>query len=532
MKCSSCGAEIKDESPAFCPRCGSPLAAADGEATTQLPSPAQEAEGQRAASSTEEVAQGEVKPSDGATGTKQLERSDLQPATTEPQSSERGLKREPVAGELLRSLGSIFRREGAGDLLVAAVFGFLVMVAVGAALVAAARLQYPFLGEDASSFSVLSAIVMVGLATLGAPIEIGDISVSALPIGGMLVVGLSLVWASRRLVGRGPAVKLGDAVRDGMKVAIPFALLCWGAALTFRLREPPTPSGVSAGAAAMLGLLWAALFGAIGGLINVKPLRFHVADVRAGLAERSRALLTGASAGVFMLVVTGVATTLAGLVWIIIGLLDGSEGGLDAGEVGAGVIYLVAFAPNVLIAIAAVAHGAPLEIGAQISSAGRRIGSLESVSLSQWGDSSPPWFAFLLLLIPLAACLMGGFHARRTARRDDPEMHVLGAAALVYSIVLGVLAALSEARLGAGLVREKGFGKVSPDPALTFLLAAAWALVAGYAGWKLAETQTPTGETGGASDERDTGRTHDESGMSERDAGGTDDAGGRAEEPS
>ncbi|MFP5297608.1 MAG: DUF6350 family protein [Actinomycetota bacterium] len=483
MRCPSCDADIKEQDPSFCPRCGASLATSEAEATTELRPTAEPVAAEPIAAE-----EGEREPAGGqaGTGTRRLDGSsdETHPAAPAPERS--------MVGDLVRSLASVLRREGLGDLLTAGIFGFLVLVASGAVLAAAARLQYPFLGEGASPWSVLCGVVIVGIGILGAPISIGEISVSALPLGALALVGVSLAWATRRLVARGPSVRLADAVRDGMKVSVPFGLLCWLAALVFRIRVEPTPVGVDVGAALILGLLWGALFGALGGARSVKPLAAHVGDLKAHVARRARPISVALSAAALMLVVSAIGTVIAGLLWVIVGLL-GSDEGIGSGEVAAAVLYLIAFGPNVSIAIGAVAHGAPIDVGAQVTAAGRQIGSVEEISLFGWGDGGPPWFAFLLLLIPIAAGLLGGFYARRAARREDSQLHVLGVAACSYGIVLGVLASLAEARLGAGLVRERGFGMVAPDPWMLLLLAVAWALAVGFVGWHLADAQSGGG---------------------------------------
>ena len=105
-----------------------------------------------------------------------------------------------MVADLVRSFPRVLRRDGWIDLLVAAFFSFLVLIACGAVLVAAAKLQYGFLGETASALDVLTSIVMVGVAVLRVPLEIGDLSVSALPLGALAVVGYALMWSSARVV--------------------------------------------------------------------------------------------------------------------------------------------------------------------------------------------------------------------------------------------------------------------------------------------------------------------------------------------
>jgi len=63
----------------------------------------------------------------------------------------------------------------------------------------------------------------------------------------------------------------------------------------------------------------------------------------------------------------------------------------------------------------------------------------------------------------------------------------LGLAALAYSFVLADLAILADARLGAGLVRSRGFALIAPRSVMVFLLALVWAAAIGFAGWWAAE---------------------------------------------
>jgi hypothetical protein len=97
----------------------------------------------------------------------------------------------------------------------------------------------------------------------------------------------------------------------------------------------------------------------------------------------------------------------------------------------------------------------------------------------------------LLLAVPALACLLGGFASRRNARDPGNVVQVLVTAAVAYGITLFGLAAFSEARLGAGLIRARGFGRIAPDAASVLLLAIAWAIVAGFVGWKIGDAQQP-----------------------------------------
>lgn len=428
-------------------------------------------------------------------GTRPLDEGSTDPPATSVEARRAGAG--ALVADLARTLPRALRRDGWIDLFVAAFFAFLVLVACGAVLVAAAKLQYQFLGDTASALDVLTSIVMVGIAVLRVPLEIGDLSVSAMPLGALAVVGYSLVWATARVVRRGGASTPRAAAGEGAQVAIPFALLCWIAALVFRFRTGETPAGADALSAFLLALIWGALFGVIGGLRALKPLRQQVGDAGRVVRGNSRAVYEGLSAAGVMLFATFLTTLFAALIWIIVGLLEGRpHGDFGIGDAAAALIYLLAFGPNVVVAIATVAHGAPVEVGAQVTSSGRSIGSLNELSLFDWGASGPPWFAFLLLLIPISAGLLGGFYARRNAADTGSIVQVLGVAATTYALVLFEFAALAEARLGAGLIRARGFGRVAPDAGTLLLLAFAWAIVAGLIGWKIGDAQSsPEEET-------------------------------------
>ena len=194
-----------------------------------------------------------------------------------------------------------------------------------------------------------------------------------------------------------------------------------------------------------------------------------------------------------MLLVTLVGAVAGVLLWIIIALAKGAAPRwFDFGDALAGIVYLAAFGPNVLITLVALSLGAPVDVGAQVKFGGRALGPLQPLSLSHWGDGGgAPWYLWLLVLIPLVACLLGGFAARRNAKGSMRTIEVMLAAALTFAIPLGVLATLSTARLGAGLVRPRGYAYVAPDALVTFGLALLWAAGLGFAGWKMAEAQEP-----------------------------------------
>ena len=167
------------------------------------------------------------------------------------------------------------------------------------------------------------------------------------------------------------------------------------------------------------------------------------------------------------------------------------------GDAVAGLVYLVAFLPNVLVAILAISVGAPLEVGAQITIGGRQIGPLKTISLWDWGPDGTPWFAFALLLIPIVALAGAGFFARRKATRARGGVRMIVTGAALFAATIAFLCWIGQARLGAGLVRSHGFAVIAANPLLVLVLGFAWAIVAGLGGWMVAE-RSLAAQTGAA----------------------------------
>ena len=461
MRCPSCDATIQDRDAAFCPRCGGALGAPEAEVTTEL--------------------RGDGLGHDGST-----ERL-TQPEPTDPAREEASPSASPGGrsgfSDLAASVGRSAASAGWSDAATVAFFGLLTAIALGSLLVMGAKFQYPSVGSGAGAFSGLEVIVMSGLAVLGAPVGIGGLTLSAIPMGSLALVGWAIVWATKRRSAEAGPGDARTAVVAGAKAGAPLALMCLVAALLFRIPEEPSPIEVNALAAFLIGGVWGTLFGALGGWLAAVDIRTRVRAVASKLADRSRVVYEGVVAGVLMLTITAVIATAFALGWVIYVLARGPAG-FGWGEAFAALIYMVAFAPNIVLSVVAISLGAPVEVGAQVTVDGRVAGPLADVSLF---SGNLPWFAFLLFVIPLIACFVGGYSARRTTKMSAQGVGVLGLAALLYAFVLADLAVLADARLGAGLVRNRGFALIAPNPALVFLLALAWAAVVGFVGWWYAD---------------------------------------------
>jgi len=454
MQCPSCGAEVSDPLAAFCPRCAAPLTEGT-EATARLDIP-QEAD----------------------TGTSKLDVEDVVEAAPEEDGAEPLPPRLAALRERLEETGWL-------DALGAAGLAFLVLLVVGGVLVLAAKLNYPQLGGGADVLSAFNASVMAGLGALGVPIVIDGLAVSALPLGALAIVGAGIVWAVRTSLGdrRFPTVKA--AVFTGARVGVGFGILCLFFALVFRFRGQH-PVSSDAGMSLVTGAFWGTLFGALGTIRVMEPLRSALRRVTSGFEAKDRRFYDGAASGVVMLVVAGVLGAGATLLWVIVVLAKGAPGAhFGAGDAFAYLVYLAAFLPNIVVGIVSLSLGAPIDVGAKISVGGEMIGPMREYSLAAWGKGDPPSYLWLLILIPLIACGIGGLYARR--KTDDPKamVPVLLTASGVFAVTITLLGAFGPLRM-AGVLKGSGYALIAPDAPMVFILAFLISGVVGFLGWELA----------------------------------------------
>jgi hypothetical protein len=443
MTCPNCGAPVTDPHAAFCARCGAALSAPEAEATEKL-----------------DVA------SSGPSHSRTTELDDG-PAPA-PTGSQGPLLRDYVAAVRKRVASSWL------DPLGAACLAFLVLLALGALLLVAAKLQFSGFGAGANPVEILSAITILSLAILRVPVHVDDLVVSVLPLGALLAAGIGIAWAtSVTFRGRTPSVWAGASV------GLPFAAICWLAALVFRFDGE---SAVFSGAwgALFWGLVWGSAFGALGALRADRPKR----DLRSFVtgAGNTGAFSRGATAAAIGLTSASVMAGATILLWIIVALIRGAPGPrFGAGDAAAAFVYLLAFAPNVIVSLTALGLGAPVYIGARVTVAGAGVGDIDRV----WLFGAAPGYLYLLVLIPLLACSLAGFWARGASKRED-AMPVLAWFAGIFAVTLALLAWLGEARLGAALL-GRGLARLDVNAFATLVLGFVWAAVAGFGGWSLAD---------------------------------------------
>jgi hypothetical protein len=325
-------------------------------------------------------------------------------------------------------------------------------------------------------------MVMVALGVLRVPIHIGRLTIVALPLGALIAFALTTAWATRSVFSTVPP---GSGVwRTAVKVAAVFALIALLLSLIFRFRGDEA-AWAGAWGAAVWGFLWSLLFAAVGLVRGQESWRATMLRLGSTTRNRSQMWANGLTGGAIMLAAAALIAAAALLLWIIGALArEAPYEGFGVGDAAAAILYLGAFLPNVIVAVIAFSMGAPVLRGAQVGIGGRRIGGLQEISLLHF-PGGIPWYAFLLLAVPVVACLLGGYWIGRRGSKER-LWPALGIAALTFSIGLALLGWLAEARVGAGLVSQRGFARVAVSPFMTFVWAVLWSAICGWLGSELA----------------------------------------------
>jgi hypothetical protein len=286
------------------------------------------------------------------------------------------------------------------------------------------------------------------------------------------------VWASQRVVADSSADSATARAIEGAKVGAPFALMCLIAAIVFRIGEG-TPLSADAGMALVVGGLWGALFGALGGLRAHGALRRAALEDLVEAQARAQIVREGVIVGGTMLASSVVLAAAALLVYLIIDLASGGAADLEGGQAVLLAVVIGAFAPNLVTGVIGFSLGAPVGWGSLFG-----IGPNDKLSLLGWGAGSPPAYAYLALLIPLAACVFGGYVAWRRARGPEKMLEVLTVAAATYAVALTAAVWLGNVE---GTIGQNASFVIGPDAPAVFFLGFAWAAAAGFLGWKVGE---------------------------------------------
>jgi hypothetical protein len=341
-------------------------------------------------------------------------------------------------------------------------------------LLLAGKLQFASLGSGSGPLEVLRAIGLVALACLGVGIDLGGLTLSVIPLGGLAVVALSGTRLIRDVARRRERRTLGDV----LKVGVALGVMCWLAALVFRFGGD-VPVKAPAFESAALGFVWGCALAALGAALAARR------DATSSLVDRlDRPPLGDGGRLSWKLGTWAAFGSLVALLLVIAGRLaaDPLPRWFGVGDAAAALIYLLAFLPNALMAIFSLALGATLTLGAQIDVGGEIIGPLREISLFSWGRGGPPTGLFLLLALPAAVSIAGGVRAARRVRPLASVAQVVAVAAALLALATGVLASLADARLGAGLVRAQGVALVTVGPTQVAILTMLWTMVGGAVG--------------------------------------------------
>lgn len=373
------------------------------------------------------------------------------------------------------------------DACATAGFGFLCVLAAGTVLVVAAKLDYPALEAGSNPVNVLTAIVVLGLATLRIPIGVGGLWISALPLGATALIVWGTSSMARRRARSVTRIDGSGVARDGGRVALVFSVVCFLAAVIFRFRDAANPIGASGLGALIGGGVWGAVLGAATTVRSTgASLRARSLDAIARARARRRWVADAILSAGWMLTSAAILASGAVLVGLIVSFGRGGAHAFGPADAVAALVYLAAFWPNVVVATIAVALGGSVSVGAQVTLGGKLVGPLHMYSYFGWGRGAAPLYVFLLLVIPIASSMVGGLALRGYRVEPARVVESIAVAAGTFAAALGAIAAVASARLGAGLVTSRGVAGVGVSAWQVLLLAFGWAVLGGFAGWWVA----------------------------------------------
>ena len=335
-------------------------------------------------------------------------------------------------------------------------------------------------------------------------------------LGTVLLIWL-LLRAGRDL-GRdaGPGAPLWVRAVTGAKVAIPYAILCFGVAWLVRF-SIPTPQGqVTIHPSYIAALLWplglALLFGALGGLRSGGDEQWAVNQ----WWQRARGALSGAG----WMVALGLLFSFAGLLVHAVvtpsATVDYFQGVFDQGAVSgiSGIVATLMVVPNMAAFILFPAMNTCLTASAEVVGPSFNFCVLSLTQFPRDVDATggvvptgalpnPPFAYYLFILAPLLAVILGGILAARRGRAQTRQEAVgLGAAAgflfglgALLVIILSAFSAHGTVT-AAQAAQTQSFGaslRFGPDLFPGFLIAMAWGVIGGAIGGLIEGRSKPTG---------------------------------------
>jgi len=297
--------------------------------------------------------------------------------------------------------------------------------------------------------------VQAWLLAHGSGVEVGSVSVTALPLG-LTLLSVTLLWRA----GRWAAATTGvtDLRAAGSGAAMMSALYATGA-LAAALLTATDASAVSPVRAFLVSLLLAGVFSLLG-MLHGAGLLPQLWGLLPGYV---RDALRGATAAVLAVLAAGTLTVTAALV---LGFGDAANlaRASGAGVVGGAILTVVGvlLLPNAaLLAVSYVlGPGFAFGSGTMVAPSGVGLGRIPAFPLlaALPDPGAAPAWATGLLAVPVLAGLLGAVVALRGSRVTAPDQAALRGvlAGLAAGLVTGALTALGGGAVGPGRMGDVG----------------------------------------------------------------------------
>lgn len=282
--------------------------------------------------------------------------------------------------------------------------------------------------------------------------------IGMLPLGLVLLPGVLLWRAGRRVAATGSVRAFRHVVQVALALACPYALLTGCLALASRSAQ----FSASVPQAVVSGFLLALVAGGLGAARALAPLR----QVIRLLSDRARSVVIAVTGSVATLAAAGAMLAGAALAVHLHEAVT-LQRSLGAGTVGTLLLLLlqIGYLPNAVAwAVAfAVGPGFAVGTGTVVASTGSALGPLPAVPMLAAippgaHESMPAWLAPLVLALPYLAGITGGWLLLRAAPALSVEAAALWgmASGLLAGVVLGGIAAFAGGPLGDGRLAAVG----------------------------------------------------------------------------
>lgn len=343
---------------------------------------------------------------------------------------------------------------------------------------------------------VLRTAAVLWLVSHHVAVQVNDAGrIGMLPLGLVALPG-ALLWRAGRAVVRGHRVTgLREVLGAALAVAVPYAALAGGLAVTSRSHLAAASIPQALLASFMIAFV-AAGFGAARALAPW-------AQLGALMSARARSVLVGTVSSLSVLTAAGAMATALALAGAVHRFGDVYRL-LDPGVVGAGLLLLaqIAYLPNAVLWAIAYMLGPGFAVGAGTVAApsGSVLGPMPAFPLlaalpAGSHGSGPGWLASLMLAVPYLAGAAGGVLVARIAPTAVLESAPIRGfcCGLLSGIVLGVGAAFAGGPLGAGRLAVVGPSPWQVAAVASLEVGIAAAVTAGAVNWWSVRRQ-PAGE--------------------------------------